>query len=154
MYFIDSTIGVDDAVNINDINYSAVSGPSFTPGIGGTYKQSPPSFKPPDPELPQWAVQEPSQGCAKTLAAGWRTPSYCTEKSVTCNMARPLEPQRDIEPGRLQLLQRCVGIKENLVNANKNQHKLRMINWALIVAAVYLIFIVLFSKRSSFRLLK
>ena len=151
MYFIDSTIGVDDAVNINDINYSAVSGPSFTPGIGGTYKQSPPSFKPPDPELAQWDVHESSQGCEKTLAAGWRTPSYCTEKTVTCNMDRPFEPQRHIEPGRLQLMKRCAIKKQSEV---KETHRLRAINWALVVAAIYLIFMVLFSKRSSFRLLK
>jgi hypothetical protein len=153
MHFIGSTIGVDDAVIINDINYAAVSGPSFTPGVGGTYKQSPPSFKPPTPELAQWDVQEPSQGCEKTIAAGWRTPSYCTEKTVTCNMDRPLEPQRHIDPGRLQLMERCAFVKKQPPKL-KEQHKLRAINWALVAAAVYLIFIVLFSKRSSFRLLK
>jgi hypothetical protein len=152
MYFINSSIGVDDTVNINDINYAAVSGPSFTPGVGGTYKQNPPSFEPPKPEIAQWDVQEPSQGCEKTLAAGWRTPSFCTEKSVTCNTGRPLEPQRHIDPGRLQLMKQCA-VKERKVKL-KETRRLRAINWALVVAAVYLIFMVLFSKRSSFLTLK
>lgn len=151
MHFIDSTIGVDDAVIINDINYAAVSGPSFTPGVGGTYKQGPPSFKPPTPELAQWDVQEPSQGCEKTIAAGWRTPSYCTEKSVTCDMGRPLEPQRHIDPGRLQIATHCANKRRSEL---KESRILRAINWALVVAAVYLIFMVLFSKRSSFLPLK
>ena len=152
MHFIDSSIGVNDAVIINDINYAAVSGPSFTPGVGGTYKQSPPSFNPPKPELAQWDVQEPSQGCEKTLAAGWRTPSYCTEKTVTCNMGRSLEPQRHIDPGRLQLMKQCANKRRRA--EVKETRRLRAINWALVVAAVYLIFMVLFSKRSSFLTLK
>ena len=151
MHFINSTIGVDDAVIINDINYAAVSGPSFTPGVGGTYKQAPPSFKPPALELAQWEVQEPSQGCEKTIAAGWRTPSYCTEKSVTCDMGRPLEPQRHIDPGRLQIATHCANKRRSEL---KESRRLRAINWALVAAAVYLIFMVLFSKRSSFLLLK
>lgn len=151
MYFIDSTIGVDDAVIINDINYAAISGPSFTPGVGGTYKQSPPPFKSPEPESAQWAVQEPSQGCEKTLAAGWRTPSFCTEKSVTCNLGRPLEPQRHIDPGRLQIMQYCANKRRSEL---KETRQLRPIKWALIVAALYLIVIVLFSKRSTFLPLK
>ena len=124
MYFINSSIGVDDAVNINDVNYSAISGPSFTPGIGGTYKQSPPPFKLPEKEIPQWDVQESSQGCEKTLAAGWRTPSYCTEKTVTCNMDRPFEPQRHIDPGRLQLMNDVI-IKERKNRVKIEQTKRR-----------------------------
>lgn len=151
MHFINSEIGVDDAVIINDINYEAISGPSFTPGVGGTYKQSPPPFKPPTPEIAQWDIHEPSQGCEKTIAAGWRTPSFCTEKTVTCNMDRPLEPQRHIDPGRLQIMEYCANKKHTEL---KESRKLRVINWALVVAAVYLIFMVLFSKRSSFLPLK
>lgn len=150
MQFINSSIGVNDDVIINDINYEAISGPSFTPGVGGTYKQSPPPFKPPVHQVAQWDIQEPNQGCENTLAAGWRTPSFCTEKTVTCNLDRPLEPQRHIDPGRLQIMKHCAN-KRRVV---KEQHRLRVINWALIIAATYLIFMVLFSKRSSFLTLK
>lgn len=151
MYFINSSIGVDDNVIINDINYEAIPGPSFTPGVGGTYKQDPGSFKPPEPEVAQWDAQEPSQGCERTLTAGWRTVDFCTDKTVTCNLGRPLEPQRHIEPGRLQLLAMQKAAKKNGL---KETPGLRAMNTALIVAALYLIFMVLFSKRSTFRLLK
>ena len=150
MYFINSSIGVDDAVIINDINYEAIPGPSFTPGVGGTYKQSPPPFKPPQPEVAQWDAQEPSQGCERTLTAGWRTIDYCTDKTVTCTLDRPLEPQRHIDPGRLQLLQKQ--IKKCKEQAHKESHTTRAINWALIVAALYLIWVILFARRSTFPL--
>lgn len=107
MQFINSSIGIDDEVNINEINYAAVSGPSFTPGIGGTYKESPPPFKPPVDEPAQWDTPDPDQGCEHTLTAGWRTHSTCVPKKVTCQMERPHEPQRHIEPGRLQLMAEC-----------------------------------------------
>lgn len=143
MYFIDSSIGINDNVIINDINYAAIPGPSFTPGVGGTYKQSPPPFKPPVADTAQWDTQEPSQGCDKTITAGWRTPSFCTEKAVTCDLERPLEPQRHIDPGRLQIMN-YTGAKKHIL---KETHKLRIINWALIAAAVYLIVMVIFAKR-------
>lgn len=100
MQYIGSRIGISDDVIINDINYEAIPGPSFTPGIGGTYKQSPPPFKPPIEEPAEFDIQEPSPGCEQTLSAGWRTVSFCTPKKVTCELGRPYEPQRHIEPLR------------------------------------------------------
>lgn len=100
MQYIGSRIGISDDVIINDINYEAIPGPSFTPGIGGTYKQSPPPFKPPIEEPAEFDIQEPSPGCEQTLSAGWRTVSFCTPKKVTCELGRSYEPQRHIEPLR------------------------------------------------------
>ncbi len=100
MRYIGSRIGISDDVIIDDINYEAIPGPSFTPGIGGTYKQSPPPFKPPVEEPAQFDIQEPSPGCEHTLSAGWGTVGFCTPKKVTCNLDRPYEPQRRIEPLR------------------------------------------------------
>jgi len=52
----------------------------------------------------------------------------------------------------LQLMKQCANKRRRA--EVKETRRLRAINWALVAAAVYLIFIVLFSKRSSFRLLK
>ena len=147
MQFVNSTIGIDDDVNINDINYSTIPGPSFTPGVGGTYKESPPPFKPPVDTPAQWDVEEPSQGCANTLTAGWRTIDYCSQKPVTCQLHRPHEPQRHIEPGRLQLLKQQIVECKNAALKERNITMTRAINWALVIAGVYLIFMVLFAKR-------
>ena len=146
MHFVNSAIGVDDDIIINDINYAAIPGPSFTPGVGGTYKQTPPPFKLPEQTPAQWDMEEPSQGCAHTLTAGWRTIDYCSDKPVTCQMNRPHEPQRHIEPGRLRLLKTQM-VRRNMELKESSDRMNRVINWALVVAAVYLIFMVLFARR-------
>ena len=143
MQFINSSIGVDDKVIINDINYSSISGPSFTPGIGGTYKESPPTFKPPIEEPAQWQYDEPSQGCLKTLTAGWRTHSYCAPKTVTCDMDRPYEPQRHVEPGRLQRPVACSRAKKSKVTDKKLDIK-ETLMYIAIVYVLYLLYIEFF----------
>lgn len=143
MQFINSSIGVDDDVIINDINYSAISGPSFTPGIGGTYKESPPPFKPPVDEPAQWQQEEPDQGCEHTLTAGWRTHSICTPKKVTCQMERPYEPQRHIEPGRLQLMAECA---KKSRKPKKDELDIKEILMFLVVAYVLFLLYVKFFR--------
>jgi hypothetical protein len=141
MQFINSSIGLDDNVIMDDINYSAISGPSFTPGIGGTYKESPPPFKPPVDEPSQWQDEEPSQGCAKTLTAGWRTHSFCTPKEKTCDLDRPYEPQRHIEPGRLQYLA-CEMKKKGIKPTKTTKIDIKdMLMYIVFVYIVYLIYI-------------
>ena len=142
MQFINSSIGLDDNVIMDDINYSAISGPSFTPGIGGTYKEAPPPFKPPVNEPAQWQDEEPSQGCAKTLTAGWRTHSFCTPKEKTCDLDRPYEPQRHIEPGRLQYL--MCEMKKNGIKPNKSSTKTTHIDIKdalMYIAFVYIVYL-------------
>ena len=141
MQFINSSIGVNDDVIINDINYFSIPGKSFTPGIGGTYKQSPPPFKPPENEPAQWQQDEPSEGCAKTLTAGWRTHSFCSPKSTTCELGRPHEPQRHIEPGRLQYLLRDIHSKANKF-VGKDGIKSDIKEILIFVAITYLLFLV------------
>jgi len=146
MQYINSSIGVNDNVIINDINYFSVPGPSFTPGIGGTYKQTPPSFKPPETEQAQWEQEEPSQGCAKTLTAGWRTHSYCSPKETTCQLGRPHEPQRHIEPGRLQYLA-CAGRNKNknyLGNKGTTSDIKEIIIFLVIIYILFLIYVKFF----------
>jgi hypothetical protein len=140
MQFINSSIGVDDEVIINDINYSAISGPSFTPGIGGTYKESPPPFKPPTDEPAQWQNEEPDQGCEHTLTAGWRTHSYCTPKTVTCDLERPYEPQRHIEPGRLQYLAACKKAQEKKVKTKELDIK-EIVMYVAIAYMLYILYV-------------
>lgn len=143
MQFINSSIGVDDEVIINDINYFSISGPSFTPGIGGTYKESPPPFKPPVDEPAQWQNEEPDQGCEHTLTAGWRTHSFCTPKKVTCDLDRPYEPQRHIEPGRLQYLAACNKERKAKVNGKDLDIK-EILMYIAVVYVLYLLYIKFF----------
>ena len=98
---IDSSIGLDDRVLMDKINYAAVPGPSFTPGIGGTYKQEPSSFKMPVNEPAQFDIIEPSPGCENTLSAGDDTVGFCEAKKVTCDLGRPYQPSRRAEPLRM-----------------------------------------------------
>ena len=100
MQYIGSNIGINDDIIIDDINYEAIPGPSFTPGIGGTYKQEPPPFKQPANEAAQFDIIEPSQGCEYTLSAGDDTIGFCSAKTTTCELGRPYEPQRRIDPLR------------------------------------------------------
>ena len=100
MQYTGSSIGINDEVIIDDINYEAIPGPSFTPGIGGTYKQDPLPFKPPPQEIAQFDIVEPSQGCEYTLAAGDDTVGFCSAKKVECELGRPYEPTRRFEPLR------------------------------------------------------
>jgi len=102
---INSSIGLDDKVLMDKINYAAVSGPSFTPGIGGTYKQAPPSFNMPSEEPAQFDIIEPSPGCENTLSAGNDTVGFCETKKVTCDLGRPYQPSRRAEPHRAPTLQ-------------------------------------------------
>ena len=96
MQYKGSEIGINDEIIINNINYESRPGPGFTPGIGGTYKQSPPPFKPPVEEPAQFDVQEPSPGCLHTLSAGDDTVGFCSKKKITCELDRPYEPQRHL----------------------------------------------------------
>ena len=100
MRYTGSSIGINDEVIIDDINYEAIPGPSFTPGIGGTYKQDPPPFKPPPQEVAQFDIVEPSPGCEYTLSAGDGTIGFCSAKKVECELGRPYEPTRRFEPLR------------------------------------------------------
>lgn len=142
MYFINSSIGVNDQVLLNDINYAAVSGPSFTPGVGGTYKQAPPAFKPPEKTIPEWEQNEPSPGCERTLTAGWRTIDYCTDKTETCSLGRPLLPQRLIDPGRLQYACDMTedGTAVVLKEGNDNGNILMMLAVIFIIYLIYIKF--------------
>ena len=90
MKFINSDIGVDNAVILNDINYAAIAGPSFTPGVGGTYKQPPPPYGPPSSQVPEWDVPQEKVGCKLARSAGWGTPSWCTAKTETFFETRQL----------------------------------------------------------------
>ena len=134
---------MNDEVIIDNINYSAISGPSFTPGIGGTYKESPPPFKPPTDEPAQWQNEEPDQGCEHTLTAGWRTHSYCTPKTVTCDLERPYEPQRHIEPGRLQYLAARKKAQEKKVNTKELDIK-EIVMYVVIAYMLYILYVKFF----------
>ena len=126
-----SSLGLNDYVIINDINYETLPD-HFTPGIGGTYKQTPPPYKEPKPVTAQWNAQEPSPGCENTITAGWRTASYCTPKTVTCDLERPLEPQRHIDPGRLDYLMCEVAAKKALMKTKKDNFIYILIGVALL----------------------
>ena len=108
MQYTGSSIGISDEVIIDDINYEAIPGPSFTPGIGGTYKQDPLPFKPPPQEIAQFDIVEPSPGCEYTLSAGDDTIGFCSAKKVECELGRPYEPTRRFEP-----LRESNGISQN-----------------------------------------
>ena len=118
MKFINSDIGVDNAIILNDINYASIPGPSFTPGIGGTYKQQPPPHEPPTKSVPQWDRKREDVGCELARSAGWGTPSWCTPKTETCSLERPLYPERIIDPGRLDYLVAAVQEKKQLQEAS------------------------------------
>ena len=138
MKFISSDIGVSDAININEINYSAIAGPSFTPGIGGTYKQDPPPWGPPNKEVAQWNQIKKSPGCEHTQTAGYRTMSYCTPKTARCDLDRPWLPTQNFEPGKLDYLMAEVAVKE----AKDRKKTTRDITGlAFLVAFVFYIFV-------------
>ena len=119
MKFIGSDIGVSDAININEIDYATIPGPSFTPGIGGTYKQDPPPFGPAIPVVAQWDRPHKSPGCERTQTAGYKTMSYCTPKTVTCPLERRWLPTQNFEPGKLDYLMAAVDLKKKKAKANK-----------------------------------
>ena len=98
MKFIGSDIGVSDAININEIDYATIPGPSFTPGIGGTYKQDPPPYGPAKEEIAQWDQIKKSPGCEHTQTAGYRTMSYCTPKTATCPPGAPVAANTKFQP--------------------------------------------------------
>ena len=147
MEFIGSSIGLDDSIAIDDINYFSIPGPSFTPGIGGTYKEPPPPHSAPEPQPPQWADPKPSPGCEDTLTAGWRTKSYCTPKTVTCDLERPYYPTRTIEPGRLTYLLQAVAAKKRSIQL-KNQLTVDHTIYVLVaIALFYVLFISLHRQK-------
>lgn len=143
MEFIGSSIGLNDAVPIDDINYFSIPGPSFTPGIGGTYKQPPPPYSAPEPKPAQWDVPKPSPGCENTLTAGWGTKSYCTPKTVTCDLERPYYPERIIDPGRLTYMMRKVAKKLQL---KKQETVDNTIYFLIAIAILYILFLSLRRK--------
>lgn len=116
---------------MDKINYAAVPGPSFTPGIGGTYKQEPPSFKMPADEPAQFDIIEPSPGCENTLSAGNDTVGFCEAKKVTCDLGRPYQPTRRAEPLRVPVL------KKTPETEREEDYSLR------IILVVFLLYIVL-----------
>lgn len=139
MKYIGSSIGVNDQVLLNDINYFSISGPSFTPGIGGTYKQpAPPSLNNSDIELPDDDNQ--SVGCKLARSAGWGTPSWCSEKTKTCDLERPLEPQRHIEPGRLDYLMCAIKEREAKEARGPSENFVNLVWVVAIFAAMYFLF--------------
>lgn len=104
-----SSIHINDSVHMNKINpYTDPS--EFTPGValGGAYKNIYDPTKIPKTPLvnsvkpvgdalggvisPQ--DDEVSQGCEKTMAAGWRTPFYCSPGSQDYPLGRPSVPER------------------------------------------------------------
>lgn len=141
MKFIGSSIGLDDAVPLNDINYFSLPGPSFTPGIGGTYKQAPPPYSKPVATPAQWQEPVTSPGCENTLTAGWRTHSYCKPKTVTCNLDRPLLPERIIDPGRLSYLMLDVEKKKQVMKLKKQKKIDNTIYFLITLALLYMLFL-------------
>jgi len=104
-----SSIHINDSVHMNKINpYTDPS--EFTPGVslGGAYKNIYDPTKLPKTPLVNSVKpvgdalggtissqdDEVSQGCAKTMAAGWRTPFYCTPGSQEYPLDRPVFPER------------------------------------------------------------
>jgi hypothetical protein len=105
-----SYMRLNDGVSLNKINPYA-DPMNFTPGVplGGAYK----TIYAPSSE-PQVALvnavrptgdalggpldtqmAEPSPGCEKTIAAGWRTPYYCTPGSQDYPLNREPVPERN-----------------------------------------------------------
>lgn len=134
MKFIGSDIGVSDAININEIDYATIPGPSFTPGIGGTYKQDPPAWGPAKEEIAQWDQIKKSPGCEHTQTAGYRTMSYCTPKTALCDLERPWLPTQNFEPGKLDYLMADA-------RAKKEQIKTRRETTGIALLAAFLFYI-------------
>ncbi len=104
-----SSMRLNDGISLNKINPFA-DPMEFTPGVplGGAYKTVYAPSKEPQVALvnevrpvgdalggaiaPQ--DLEPSQGCEKTIAAGWRTPYYCTPGSQDYPLNRKSVPER------------------------------------------------------------
>ena len=105
-----SYIHLNDGIHMDKINpYTNPESKKFNPGVpkGGAYKtvysssnSGQPlvnSVKPYEDALggtlaPQ--ETEPSPGCTETMAAGWRTPYYCTPGSQDYPLNRPAVPER------------------------------------------------------------
>lgn len=136
MKYVDSTIGLDDQVIINDVNYFSLPGPSFTPGVGGTYKDpAPPSLGNP-PLTGNLGAPQEKVGCQLARSAGWGTPSWCSEKTQECALKRPLEPQRHIEPGKLDYL--LCAHKTKQLKESKKQKAFQYMIIALIICLLLL----------------
>jgi hypothetical protein len=100
---------LNDGISLNKINPYA-DPMEFTPGVplGGAYKtvyapSSEPqvalvnSVRPTGDALGgplETQMAEPSPGCEKTIAAGWRTPYYCTPGSQDYPLNRKPVPER------------------------------------------------------------
>jgi len=147
MKFINSDIGVDNAVILNDINYASIPGPSFTPGIGGTYKQTPPPHSPPQPVAPQWDAPRANVGCDLARSAGWGTPSWCTPATETCSLKRPFYPERIIEPGRLDYLMAAVQNKKLAQMEASPMGQLKKHSDFIIMATIVILCIYLLRRR-------
>ena len=137
MKFIGSDIGVSDAININEIDYASIPGPSFTPGIGGTYKQDPPPYGPAKEEIAQWDQIKKSPGCEHTQTAGYRTMSYCTPKTATCPLERRWLPTQNFSPGKLDYLMADVMAKKEQIKTTRETTGI-----ALLVAFLFYIYFV------------
>ena len=104
-----SYMRLNDGISLNKINPYA-DPMEFTPGVplGGAYKSV---YEPSDePQVAlvnsvrpagdalggplETQMAEPSQGCEKTIAAGWRTPYYCTPGSQDYPLNRKPVPER------------------------------------------------------------
>jgi hypothetical protein len=100
---------LNDGISLNKINPYA-DPMEFTPGVplGGAYKSV---YEPSDePQVAlvnsvrpagdalggplETQMAEPSPGCEKTIAAGWRTPYYCTPGSQDYPLNRKPVPER------------------------------------------------------------
>ena len=104
-----SYMRLNDGISLNKINPYA-DPKEFTPGVplGGAYKtvyapSSEPqvalvnSVRPTGDALGgplETQMAEPSPGCDKTIAAGWRTPYYCTPGSQDYPLNRKPVPER------------------------------------------------------------
>ena len=104
-----SYMRLNDGISLNKINPYA-DPMNFTPGVplGGAYKtvyapSSEPqvalvnSVRPAGDALGgplETQMAEPSPGCEKTIAAGWRTPYYCTPGSQDYPLNRKPVPER------------------------------------------------------------
>jgi hypothetical protein len=105
-----SSMRLNDAIALNKIN-PYTDPMEFTPGVplGGAYKTiyAPTSktqvalansVRPVGDALGGIIASqnmEPSQGCEKTTAAGWRTPYYCTPGSQDYPLNRRMVPERN-----------------------------------------------------------
>ena len=104
-----SYMRLNDGISLNKINPYA-DPMEFTPGVplGGAYKtvyapSSEPqvalvnAVRPTGDALGgplETQMAEPSPGCEKTIAAGWRTPYYCTPGSQDYPLNRKAVPER------------------------------------------------------------